>query len=390
MNNKEIFLYDLMATQPNDSGKFHGGGKYAKKVFLELCSQNRIWELKALYNKKKPLEKDIVEACEKFHVQLIDTKGENLVSIINEEKVSRFYSALPEYVVDALKGGCDFYGTVHGLRMLETRLSLESLKYADSLKGKLKYLVKIAFDKHFVRKDKERLKKYVVSDMKLIAVSNHTQFSLANYFKEINPSQIKVFYSPSVADYNYDSDVHLPSNLKKNGFFLLVSGNRWIKNNLRAIRALDELFDERPHDITQLVVVTGVSNSKIFRKQIKNQGRFLFLEYVDEHLLNSLYKESFAMLYPSLNEGFGYPPLEAMRYGKPVIASPITSISEICGDAVLYANPYDIKEVKNRVMQLSLDKNIYESLTEKGKDRYAFIYRRQKEDLQALVDYLLN
>lgn len=68
--------------------------------------------------------------------------------------------------------------------------------------------------------------------------------------------------------------------------------------------------------------------------------------------LASLYQNAYLFVYPTLNEGFGYPPIEAMQFATPVICSAITSTTEICGDSVLYFNPYSIDEIKNRILMM--------------------------------------
>ena len=78
-----------------------------------------------------------------------------------------------------------------------------------------------------------------------------------------------------------------------------------------------------------------------------------------------------------------------MKYGKPVIASPFTAISEICGDSVLYFNPYDCLEIYNRILML-LNDNIYNKLSQKSLDRYDFISQKQDSDLDLLVNYIMK
>jgi glycosyltransferase involved in cell wall biosynthesis len=110
---------------------------------------------------------------------------------------------------------------------------------------------------------------------------------------------------------------------------------------------------------------------------------------VDEPSLKQLYRNAYAFVYPSLNEGFGYPPLEAMHEGCPVLASATASITEICGDAVLYFNPYLINEIKMRILNVE-DKNVRENLVVKGKKREIEIRHRQNIDLENLCLYILS
>jgi glycosyltransferase involved in cell wall biosynthesis len=111
---------------------------------------------------------------------------------------------------------------------------------------------------------------------------------------------------------------------------------------MRAVIALDQLFcDFKNNDLE--VLILGVSNNQGFTRLI-NKPKFKHFGYVDDRELDALYKNAYAFIYPSLNEGFGYPPLESMKHATPVLASAIASITEICGDAVIYFNPYSIQE----------------------------------------------
>ena len=103
--------------------------------------------------------------------------------------------------------------------------------------------------------------------------------------------------------------------------------------------------------------------------------------------LEQLYHDAYCLVYPSLNEGFGYPPIEAMHYGIPVLASPFTSITEVCGDAVIYFNPFSIEELMGRLLYIasSESRNLY---SQKSLRQYEIIYEKQTNDLSALVDYI--
>ena len=113
------------------------------------------------------------------------------------------------------------------------------------------------------------------------------------------------------------------------------------------------------------------------------------LGYVDDYDLQQLYHDAYCFIYPSLNEGFGYPPLEAMHYGVPVIASSFSSIPEVCGDAVLYTNPFSIEEIMNRILMMT-DTNIHNKLKNKSLSQYKMITKKQKEDLDKLIDYIYD
>ena len=90
-----------------------------------------------------------------------------------------------------------------------------------------------------------------------------------------------------------------------------------------------------------------------------------------------------------MNEGFGYPPLEAMKYGVPVITSSFASIPEVCSDAVLYTNPYSVEEIGIRILQLE-NQELYVKKHEQSLKRYGFIEKIQNEHVHEFAQYLLT
>jgi glycosyltransferase involved in cell wall biosynthesis len=78
-----------------------------------------------------------------------------------------------------------------------------------------------------------------------------------------------------------------------------------------------------------------------------------------------------------------------MNYGTPVLASPFSSIPEICGDAVIYFNPFSIDEIENRILMI-LNGDIYKTYSQRAKDRFYTIYEKQKQDLDDLIDYIFE
>jgi len=76
---------------------------------------------------------------------------------------------------------------------------------------------------------------------------------------------------------------------------------------------------------------------------------------------------AYAMVYPSFLEGFGMQSLQAMKSGVPVITSTASAMSEICGEAALYADPENFKEIAVQMMLIFKDENLRKTLIEKGK-----------------------
>lgn len=371
-------LFDLTGVQPNASGKMHGGGKYGIVMFKEMV-KHKI-DMEAVYYSSKYLPEEIKEECKL--IKLHDLNKVTLQDVLEKGHFDVYYSAMPSYT-DALKRkDLKVVGSVHGLRRLEMPNDKNYLCYKQTLKSKLRVIYTLLFPKKWrARVLKEYENDLMQPNYHYIAVSNHTKASLLSFFPSLKDKNIKVFYSPSTAG---DKNVLPYCNDK---YFLLVSANRPEKNALRAVQALDELMTQRPEFKEYKVYLTGAEKG-VFKYNFQNLDNFIFKGYVSEEDLARLYKGAFCFIYPSLNEGFGYPPLEAMNYQVPVLASPISSITEVCGDAVLYFNPFDYMEIKNRILQILYDKELYKSLQVKGGERFEYITKRQREDLQNFVAWI--
>ena len=389
------FLYDLSATQPSPESKFHGGGAYGEIVFFKLLEYLDRITLADSY-----INPDIIEAIKKHNIPLYDLNKISVTKIIEKEKIDRAYSAMLNLNQHWPLGSVQVYTTVHGLRTLEMPFDSIMFSYMTSLKEKIKFLLFVTVARKLYLKKMLEINGRLANDKRIniITISNHSLASIKSFFPDNMNRKIPVFASPTFEQLeNYapikDSPIMNNANLQsfsvtEKKFFLITSAARWTKNALRAVFAFDEIFsDDIATDFK--VVLTGVTNKKIFTKKLKNPDRFVFLDYVDRNVLNLLAKNAYGFIYPSLNEGFGYPPIESMRYGVPVAASGTSSVPEICGDAVLYFDPYSISEIKNRIIQL-LNSDIYNQLIEKSKKQYEFISSKQKKDLELLADYLIS
>jgi glycosyltransferase involved in cell wall biosynthesis len=95
----------------------------------------------------------------------------------------------------------------------------------------------------------------------------------------------------------------------------------------------------------------------------------IFLGYIPEDDLFDIYSNADAFVYPALYEGFGIPPIEAMSCGTPVLVSNVSSLPEVCGNAALYCDPYNIDDIAEKLVQLLADKSLVMELTQRGFER---------------------
>lgn len=386
-------LINMHSSQKDAKDHFHGGNEYTNRIIVELLNRN-ISIGQNLYffcHSKELIDSNIVKNIQSDNRSYLIDKKEcsRLEDAIRKFNIDRLFDPLGVQLGTHILENVNVIFTIHGLRPIEMPTDINEYY----LESKLKFIIKRMFLKYYkkkLKKDFQSSLELKAKSQKLIVVSEHTKYTIASEFC-INPEDISVFYSPEkifpIINEN-DEKLFFQNNreIEKSKYFLLVSSKRWIKNTFRAVKAFDELINSGL--VKYKIVLTG-SDMKV-KSLIKNKNMFCALDYVETKELEVLYKNAYALIYPSLNEGFGYPPIEAMKYGTPVVASMITSIPEIVGDAALGFNPFSTIEIKTRILQIQNDQKIYETLKKKGSDRYDFINLRQKADLEKLLEIILS
>ena len=104
---------------------------------------------------------------------------------------------------------------------------------------------------------------------------------------------------------------------------------------------------------------------------LAQSGRVRPIGYVDDAALALFYASARMLIYPSLYEGFGLPPLEAMASGTPVIASNVSSLPEVVGDAGIQVDPHDVDALREAIRRLAEDDSQWEALRSAGLARAA-------------------
>ena len=145
------------------------------------------------------------------------------------------------------------------------------------------------------------------------------------------------------------------------------------KNIVRLIKAYNFLRGgHQGWDVTLVIAgAIGWLYDDIFNtvKSLKLEKEVIFLDYVPREDLVYLYNCSSVVVYPSLYEGFGFPPLEAMACGTPVVVSNTSSLSEVVGDAGVYVDPYDVVDIAHGIEKALTDEELRERLIQKGLER---------------------
>jgi len=154
------------------------------------------------------------------------------------------------------------------------------------------------------------------------------------------------------------------------GPMLLYVGNiKPHKNVERLIEAFRILRTRGFGEVTLLVIGDDISKYAGLRRAVhryKLHRHVRFLGYVPQETLAALYALATAFVFPSLYEGFGLPPLEAMASGTPVITSNVSSLPEVVGDAAILIDPHDANAIADGMEQVLADASLREALRERG------------------------
>lgn len=162
--------------------------------------------------------------------------------------------------------------------------------------------------------------------------------------------------------------------------FLLYAGNiRRHKNVPRLVEAfavLREQLSAHPQYSGLRLVIIGDTISQypavrqaVIRSKMEHVVRFL--GFVPFETLRCFYQAAAAFVFPSRYEGFGLPPLEAMACGTPVVASNVSSLPEVVGDAAMLVNPENVFDIARGIRDVLLDEQLRATLIEKGREQAA-------------------
>lgn len=157
-------------------------------------------------------------------------------------------------------------------------------------------------------------------------------------------------------------------------YFLSIAALQPRKNFVHIISCFFRLLSEQPNLDINLVLAgyEGWMYEEIFaaaNASAEFRSKVIFIGYILDEDISAIYSGAKAFIYPSLYEGFGLPPLEAMQCGIPVITSNTTSLPEVVGDAGIMVDPKDSDALCQAMLRLLTDTTLCEQLSQKGLTR---------------------
>ncbi len=176
------------------------------------------------------------------------------------------------------------------------------------------------------------------------------------------PEKIEIVYLSIGKDFYPRSGYEVETVKKTYGIYkkyiLYVGNSRPHKNLTNLIKAYKLLPSDLQNEY--LLVLAGMGRFEVKDIECK------IINFVPDQDLPCLYSGAELFVFPSLYEGFGLPPVEAMACGCPVVSSGTSSMPEVLGDACLYFDPYSVKEMSDTIQKVLLDKELKNTLRQKG------------------------
>jgi glycosyltransferase involved in cell wall biosynthesis len=222
----------------------------------------------------------------------------------------------------------------------------------------------------------------------IITVSNYSKQDILKHYK-VDADKIKVLYQAADKGFhpvNFSEEVKAeekkmfgsPQHLV---LYIGMIENR--KNILGILKIADEIYTRNKSIKFLLIGKIGYGGNNLLKEILKREN-VIYLRSVDDNLLKKIYNISSVFLFPSYYEGFGFPPLEAMQSGLPVLASDNTSLKEIVDSGGILHDPDDYHSFSEDILKLINDKGFYTEIRDRG------IERAKKFNINITVEEIIN
>ncbi len=229
----------------------------------------------------------------------------------------------------------------------------------------------------------------------LLADSEHTRQDLIRLLG-VSPERVEVLYpgvEPAFRPLGQAALEEVRARYGLPGRFLLTVGTIEPRKNLpRLLEALSGL----PERLRLPLVVVGrpgwlYQETFAAVERYGLQGEVRFLGFVPQEDLPALYNLALALVYPSLYEGFGLPPLEAMACGTPVLAGCVSSLPEVVGEAAVLVDPADVSSIREGLRRLLEDDELRARLRKEGLARAReFTWEKAAVRLREMMEYVVR
>lgn len=248
------------------------------------------------------------------------------------------------------------------------------------------------YQRSHVRFLKNRTPRFLKKAEQVVTVSRYSREDLLTHYPA-DPARVHVIYNgvKNLFQPLPEEQKDAARNQFTGGmeFFLYVGAVHPRKNLVNLLRAFS-LFKKRMQSGMKLVIAGRLAwkNDEFLQlvKTYKYRDEVVITGYLPEKELAQLMASAYALVYPSLFEGFGVPVAEAMRCGVPVLTSRHSSMEEVAGDAALYFDPRDPVDMADKLMVIYRDEDLKKQLSEKGIARSTrFSWERSAKDFWQII-----
>ena len=221
------------------------------------------------------------------------------------------------------------------------------------------------------------LKKSVNRSDLVITVSEFSKQEILSFFPECEGKIEVVYNGVDLNMFRPMSDQVMIKNVKQKynveGDFLLYLGTIEPRKNIERLLEAYSLLKKRLVTCPKLVLAGGKGwlDNRIFctLDKLNLKDDVVFTGYVVDEDVPVLMNAARAFLFPSIYEGFGMPPLEAMACGVPVLTASVSSLPEVVGDAAVLVDPFSVESISSGMEKIISDENLRTQLSQKGKER---------------------
>jgi glycosyltransferase involved in cell wall biosynthesis len=227
----------------------------------------------------------------------------------------------------------------------------------------------------------------------VLTVSEASRRDILRFYPKADPDRLQVIpnaIDEAILDAPGEEEMErVQERYQVRGRFVLYAGNIKPHKNLERLVGAFGMLKQRPghEDVKLLIIGDEVNRYGSLRRSVEAAGvrqDVRFFGFVPTKTLSALYRLASVFAFPSLYEGFGLPPLEAMACGTPVVTSRISSLPEVVGDAALLVDPYSTEDIAHGLERVLGDEGLRGELSTRGRARVKqFSWQRSVEAIHS-------
>ena len=397
-----------------------GAGEYCRRVYFELfdtlkkVNRDEI-HLFAVYDSAKGIAYEdllCVEVNKQYNITYLDCNKINISEIVEKNNIYRFFVGCAQYVgiyKEIVKLKCEVIVVVHdnyaeelttdcvydyflhanGKYDIKKRFKNEILNWLYNFRLTLMLCKRIIINRHkggyedLLSKMRPIMQLFINNKKtRIVTVSEFSKNALLYHYDIDDENRISVLYSPEriPSEEKFVENTELRRIIdSKRPYILMLSADRESKNPYKTINSFKRFCN---YNKDLIFVAVG--------RKGENSSNINYVPFLSDQDLTFALKRCYALIYPSFFEGFGYPPLEAMRYGKPILCSNVASMPEILGNAPIYFSPFYNTDIFRAMKKLTDSNEEYAKRSMMSLSQYKSIHKRQDLDLHKLLDMILK